>query len=45
MDTIIRAIEASIHTKQQILANPELVERIQVVAQVMIKAQIGRAHV
>lgn len=38
MDTIIRAIEASIHTKQQILANPELVERIQVVAQVMIKA-------
>lgn len=38
MDTIIRSIESSISTKQQILANPQLLETIQSVAEVMVKA-------
>ena len=38
MDTITRSIEASIATKQQILGNQTLLDSIQAVAQVMIKA-------
>jgi len=38
MDTIIRSIEESIITKQNILRNIDLLERIQAVAQVMVKA-------
>ena len=38
MDTIIRSIESSISTKQQILANPQLLETIQSVAEVMVNA-------
>ena len=38
MDTIIRSITASIATKQQILNNPALLETIQSVAEVMVKA-------
>jgi D-sedoheptulose 7-phosphate isomerase len=38
MDTIRRSIEASIATKQQILATPALLERIEAVAEVMVKA-------
>ena len=38
MDTITRSIEASIATKQQILDNQALLDTIQAVAQVMIKA-------
>ena len=38
MDTIIRSIESSISTKQQILANPQLLETIQAVAEVMVNA-------
>lgn len=38
MDTIIHSIQASIATKQQILDNKALLDSIQVVAQVMIKA-------
>ena len=38
MDTITRSIEASIATKQQILGNQSLLDTIQAVAQVMIKA-------
>lgn len=38
MDTIIRSIESSICTKQQILANPQLIETIQAVAEVMVNA-------
>ncbi len=38
MDTIIRSIESSISTKQQILANPQLIETIQAVAEVMVNA-------
>lgn len=38
MDTIIRSIEASIATKQQILANPALLETIGQVADVMSDA-------
>ena len=38
MDTIIRSIESSISTKQQILSNPQLIETIQAVAEVMVNA-------
>lgn len=38
MDTIRRSIEASISTKQQLLANEKLLNTINEVAQVMIKA-------
>lgn len=38
MDTIIHSIESSICTKQQILANPQLIETIQAVAEVMVNA-------
>ena len=38
MDTIRRSIEASIATKQQILANPALLKSIEAVAEVMVKA-------
>jgi len=38
MDTITRSIESSISTKQQILANPQLLETIQAVADVMVNA-------
>lgn len=38
MDTVVRSIEASIATKQQILANKELLDKIQTVAEVMVKA-------
>ncbi len=38
MDTIRRSIEASIATKQEILATPALLERIETVAEVMVKA-------
>jgi len=38
MDTIKHSIEASIATKQQILANPALLEVIQQVADVMVRA-------
>ena len=38
MDTIRRSIEASIATKQQILANPALLQSIEAVAEVMVKA-------
>lgn len=38
MDTIIHSIESSISTKQQILANPQLLETIQAVAEVMVNA-------
>ena len=38
MDSIIRSITASIATKQQILNNPALLETIQSVAEVMVKA-------
>lgn len=38
MDTIIRSIEDSIATKQQILNNSRLLETIQAVAEVMVKA-------
>ncbi|MBQ6790649.1 MAG: D-sedoheptulose 7-phosphate isomerase [Paludibacteraceae bacterium] len=38
MDTIIRSIEDSIATKQQILNNSRLLETIQAVAAVMVKA-------
>lgn len=38
MDTIIRSIESSISTKQQILSNPQLLETIQAVAEVMVSA-------
>ena len=38
MDTIRRSIEASIATKQQILSDEELQERIEQVAEVMIQA-------
>jgi len=38
MDTIIRSIEASIATKQQILANPALLETVGQVADVMSDA-------
>lgn len=38
MDTIRRSIEASIATKQQILANPALLESLEAVAEVMVKA-------
>lgn len=41
MDTIIRSIESSISTKQQILANPQLIETIQAVAEVMVNALKG----
>ena len=41
MDTIIRSIESSISTKQQILANPQLLETIQAVADVMVNALKG----
>ena len=38
MDTIIRSIEDSIATKQQILSDSRLLETIQAVAKVMVKA-------
>lgn len=38
LNTIIRSIEDSVSTKQQILSNPELVDRIEQVANVMIDA-------
>ena len=38
MDTIIRSIEASVATKQQILADSTLLSRIQQVANVMVNA-------
>lgn len=38
MDTVIRSIKDSITTKQNILDNAELLERIEAVAQVMVKA-------
>lgn len=38
MDTVIRSIEQSINTKQAILHNTELIERIEAVANVMVKA-------
>jgi D-sedoheptulose 7-phosphate isomerase len=38
MDTVIRSIEQSINTKQAILHNAELIERIEAVADVMVKA-------
>lgn len=38
MDTIRRSIEASIATKQQILANPALLKSLEAVAEVMVKA-------
>ena len=38
MDTIIRSIEQSINTKQAILRNAELIERIEAVADVMVQA-------
>lgn len=38
MDTIRRSIEASIATKQQILANPALLKSIEAVAEVMVNA-------
>ena len=38
MDTVIRSIEDSIITKQNILRNIELLERIEAVAEVMVKA-------
>lgn len=38
MDTIIRSIETSINTKQQILNTPALLESIRQVAQVMVQA-------
>ena len=38
MDTVIRSIESSIATKQAIVNDPELLKRIETVAQVMIKA-------
>ena len=38
MDTIIRSIEDSIATKQQILSNSRSLETIQAVAEVMVKA-------
>ena len=38
MDTIIRSIEESIITKQNILRNIDMLERIQAVADVMVKA-------
>lgn len=38
MDTIIRSIESSISTKQQILSNPQLLETIQAIAEVMVNA-------
>ena len=38
MDTVIRSIEDSIITKQNILRNIELLERIEAVANVMVKA-------
>ena len=38
MDTIRRSIEASIATKQQILDNPQLLDTIQSIAEVIIKA-------
>lgn len=38
MDTIRRSIEASIATKQEILANPALLKSIEAVAEVMVKA-------
>lgn len=38
MDTIIRSIEDSIATKQQILSDSRLLETIQAVAEVMVKA-------
>ena len=38
MDTIRRSIEASIATKQQILATPALLESLEAVAEVMVKA-------
>ena len=38
MDTIIRSIEESIITKQSILRNMELLETIQSIAEVMVKA-------
>ena len=41
MDTIIRSIESSISTKQQILSNPQLLETIQAIAEVMVNALKG----
>ena len=38
MDTIRRSIEASIATKQEILANPALLKSIEAVAEVMVNA-------
>ena len=38
IDIIVRSIEDSVSTKQQILKNPELVERINQVADIMVKA-------
>jgi D-sedoheptulose 7-phosphate isomerase len=38
MDTVIRSIEQSINTKQAILRNAELIERIEAVADVMVQA-------
>ena len=38
MDTVIRSIEQSINTKQAILHNAELIECIEAVADVMVKA-------
>lgn len=38
MDTIRRSIEASIATKQEILANPALLKSIEAVAEVIVKA-------
>lgn len=38
MDTVKRSIEASIATKQQILANPTLLKTIEEVAEVMVRA-------
>lgn len=38
MDTVIRSIEQSINTKQAILHNAELIERIEAAADVMVKA-------
>lgn len=38
MDTIVRSIEESIITKQNILRNIDMLERIQAVADVMVKA-------
>lgn len=38
MDTIRRSIEASIATKQEILANPALLKSLEAVAEVMVKA-------